>query len=216
MNNEYLRRLPVGFSIAIGVHQVAPCFSFSDSVEIDNAYLTCPKTEGFPNPWHIGTLDSSEYPDPHELLQGELELLVMMFSMVVELKPHLVFESGTNVGLMARALAAGCWVNGFGRVVTCDTDLRMVEYARKVCEGLPVEILHEPALSVGELAEADLLFIDSSEDSRVQEISLIKPGAVYVMHDTHAEQWMRDVVDDSEEYRVHIPGPRGFSIARKA
>lgn len=213
MNLEFVRRMHTGFAVAVGVQQLSPCFCFEDSGGIDARYRGYPKTDDFPNPWHIGTLDAATYPNPHELLQGELELLAHMFTMVVELKPKLVFESGCNVGLMTRALAAGCWVNGFGHVVSCDIDERMVKYATEVCSGLPVDIQLCAALSMDELKHADLLFIDSDEKSRVQEIGLIKTGAVYVLHDTCAERWMREFCDGDDV--VHVDGPRGFTIGRR-
>jgi predicted O-methyltransferase YrrM len=170
--------------------------------------------EGAENPWHVGTMDSASYPVPHELIQGELEMLAHMFTMVVQLKPKLVVETGTNVGLMARALGAGCWTNGFGRVVTSDTDQRMVDYAKKICAGFPVEIRCCPSLELSELREADLVFVDSSYESRSQEIHFVKSGAVYVYHDSYAEPWIRDEMAP-ETYKVHLDTPRGFSIVRK-
>lgn len=215
MNLDFVRRLHAGFSLAIAVKELSPCLTFNESVDLDQKFWAKPKTGDFPNPWHIGTLGSGDYPNPHHLPQSELELLVFMFSMVVQLKPSLVFESGTNVGLMARALGAGCWVNGFGHVVSCDTDERMVTYARKVCEGLPVEVLHSPALELTDLEEADLVFIDSSYESRIQEVKKIKPGAVFVLHDTLADRWLRGNLD-SETQVVHLDSPRGFTVVRKS
>jgi hypothetical protein len=225
MSLDYLRRLHAGFALAIGVTDVAPCESFHDSRSIDEKYWGMPVTADFPNPWHVGTLGSAGYLDPRHIIQSELEMLVFMFGLVVQLKPKLVFESGTNVGLLSRALGAACWVNGFGRVVTCDTDHRMTDYAEKVCEGLPVEVLWSPALKVPELEEADLVYIDSSYQSsrtspgfacasRVEEVKKVKSGATFVVHDTFAEQWLRACMKD-EEMAVHLEGPRGFTVARK-
>ena len=214
VNLDFLQRLNIGFSQATGVMQLAPCLTFGNSHPINERYAGVPSTEDFPNPWHVGTMDSATYPVPHELIQGELEMLAHMFTMVVQLKPKLVVETGTNVGLMARALGSGCWVNGFGRVVTSDTDQRMVDYAKKVCAGFPVEIRCCPSLELPELREADLVFVDSSYESRSQEIHLVKPGAVYVYHDSYAEPWVRPEMD-GEPFKVHLDSPRGFSIVRK-
>jgi hypothetical protein len=212
---EFLRRLRVGFAAAIAVDQLEPCPTFGNSHFVNLQYSDVPKTEHHPNPWHIGVLNGEPYPMPQELIQGELELLAHMFTMVVQLKPRLVVETGTNVGLMARALGAGCWTNGFGRVVSSDVDEAMVAYAKKVCAGFPVEIRCCPSLELRELPMADLVFIDSSYASRAQEKFLVKPGAVYVYHDSCAEGWIVPEVDAEEEYRVHLDGPRGFSLVRK-
>jgi predicted O-methyltransferase YrrM len=170
--------------------------------------------EGAENPWHVGTMDSATYPIPHELIQGELEMLAHMFTMVVQLKPKLVVETGTNVGLMARALGSGCWVNQIGRVITSDIDQRMVDYAKRICTGFPVEVRCCPSLDMPELREADLVFIDSSYESRSQEIHCVKSGAVYVYHDSYAEPWIRAEMEH-EQFKVHLDSPRGFSIVRK-
>ncbi len=203
-----------GFSRAVSIDNVAPCLTFGASHFINELYADVPKTLDFPNPWHIGTFDASQYPTPNELIQGELEMLAFMFGLVLQLKPKLVVETGTNVGIMARALAAGCWVNGFGKVVTSDTNQKMVDYATKVCEGLPVEIRCCPSLDLPELLVADLVFVDSSYESRSKEIKLVKSGAVYVYHDSCAEPWIRPEMS-SEEFKVHLDSPRGFSIVRK-
>lgn len=214
MNLDFLRRLQIGFAAATDVTQLEPCGTFGNSTPIDALYTDSPKTEGFPNPWHIGTLERQWYPDPNELIQGELELLVFLFGLVVQIKPKLIFESGTNVGLTTRALAAGCWVNGFGTVESAEVDLRYVEFARRICTGLPAVIHQSPALDCSALREADFVFIDSSYESRSQEHKLVKSGAVYVYHDSLAETWVRPELE-YEKFKVHLDTPRGFSIARK-
>lgn len=214
MNLDFLRRLQIGFATATDVTQLEPCGSFGESHPIDQRYADVPKTEGFPNPWHIGTINRQHYPDPNELIQGELELLVFLFGLVVQLKPKLIFESGTNVGLTTRAMAAGVWVNGFGTVESAEVDRRYVEFARRVCTGLPAVIHQSPALDCSALQEADLVFIDSSYESRSQEHNLIKSGAVYVMHDSYAEPFIKPWIEH-ESFKVHIETPRGFSIVRK-
>lgn len=212
--SQFLERLRSGFERATDVKAIAPCRAFAASIGIDATYADVPKSAGAPNPWHVGTLGAEGYPRPHELIQAELELLAHMFTMVVQLKPKLVVETGTNVGLMARALGAGCFANGFGRVVTSDVDAQMVEYAKRVCEGLPVEVRCCPSLELPELGEADLVFVDSSYASRSQEIHRVKSGAVYVYHDSLSEPWVRPEMEH-EKFKVHLDSPRGFSIVRK-
>lgn len=214
MNLDFLRRLQIGFATATNVTQLEPCGTFGNSGPIDALYADVPKTDGFPNPWHIGTLYRERYPEPNELIQGELELLVFLFGLVVQLKPKLIFESGTNLGITTRALAAGCYANGFGSVVTAEIDPRYIEFAQRVCTGLPVKVHQCPALECSSLREADLVFIDSSYESRSQEHRLIKSGAVYVYHDSYAEPWVRPELA-YEPFVVHMDTPRGFSIARK-
>ena len=219
MNLDFLRRLQIGFCRATDVTQLEPCGTFGASEPIDSLYASTPRSfdvdgKPFPNPWHIGTIHRDLYPDPDALMQGELELLVFLFGLVVQIKPMLIFESGTNVGLSTRALAAGCWTNGFGEVVSAEVDPRYVEFARNLCAGYPAEIQQKPALECSALRAADLVFIDSSYESRSEEHKLIKSGAVFVYHDSYAEPWVRPEIAH-EEFKVHLDSPRGFSIARK-
>lgn len=214
MSLEYLRKLHAGFSIAIATTEIIPCEASADAKDIDSRYPKNVLDEGFPNPWHVGTLGANGYPEPNYIIQSELEMLVFAFSLVVQLKPLLVFESGTNVGLLARAMGAGCWVNGFGTVVTCETDKRYSDYATNICSGLPIKVLNCPALDRPELSEADLVYVDSSYESRVQEILRVKSGATYVLHDTYAERWLRACTKD-ESSIIHFDGPRGYTMVRK-
>jgi len=210
---DFLQRLTIGFSAATSVHWLDACESY-DNGALDERYAGVPKSDKFPNPWHLGVLNNLDLPNPEEKIQSELELLAHMFTMVVQLKPMLVVETGCHIGLMARALGAGCWTNGFGKVVASDIDSRMVECAQQLCARFPVEIRHCPALALPELSEADLVFIDSSYESRSQEITKVKPGAVYVYHDSYVEPHIK-LDMRNEEFRVHLDSPRGFSIVRK-
>lgn len=205
---NFINRLHIGHVQATSVLDIAPCGTFGNSIDIDERFKDL--NLEFPNPWHLGTVA------PHvELIQSELELLSFMFSFVVQLKPRLVVETGTNIGLMARALGAGCWTNGFGQVVTAETDEKLHEFAKNLCKGFPVDLRLCPALELPELKTADLVFIDSSYESRSLEHKLIKSGAVYVYHDSYAEPWVRPELD-YELFKVHLDSPRGLSIVRKA
>lgn len=210
---SFYERLMLGMRGVATFGDLGPCHSFGVSKFVDQKYSESELEPGFPNPWHLGTF--ADVPQPEIAIQGEVELCMLMFSMVLSVKPRLVFESGTNFGAMARALGFGCWVNGFGRVVTADVDHEMVEYARKLCNKLPVEVRHGPALDQPELREADLVFIDSSYESRTLERKSVKSGSIFVYHDSCAEPWIRPELD-RERFVVHVDGPRGFSIGRRS
>jgi hypothetical protein len=209
----FFARYKVAVNRLLQFDDVEPCHTFGNSHPINELYECClGNFEGSPNPWHLGTINGQ--PKPEELIGSEAEILVMMFGLVLELKPFLVVETGCNTGTMSRALGLGCWVNGFGRVVTSDIDVRMVGHAVRLCEGLPVEVRLCPSLEIGELPHADLVFIDSSYASRTEERKLVKSGATYVYHDSHAEPWIRPEME-TESFKIHLDGPRGFSIVRK-
>jgi hypothetical protein len=192
---------------------VGPCHTFGLSHPINDQYVDCAGNfEGSVNPWHTGLLKGM--PKPEEIISSELELLVLMFGLVLNLKPKIVVETGCNTGFMTRALGLGCWTNGFGQVYSSDVDNNMVDFATEICTGLPVTIYRKPALHMDELFSADLVFIDSSYESRSKEIFRVKPGATYVYHDSAAEHWIKPELQ-FEQFKVHLDSPRGFSIVRK-
>lgn len=213
MTLDYIKRLHIGFNQAIAFTEVLPCGSFGGSIGIDQLYDDV-TPEGQPNPWHVGAIGRQGWPNPEEVIQGELELCVFLFSLILETKPRLVFESGTNVGTTTRAMGAACWVNGFGQVVSCETDKDLAKIATGLCGHLPVTVRNMPALEAKELLEADLVFIDSSYESRIEEVKRVKPGAIFVMHDTLGDLWLREHLIE-EQHKVHVDGPRGFTVGRK-
>lgn len=123
---------------------------------------------------------------------SEKELQRLLYALVRMLKPELVVETGCYTGLMTRALGRACQANGFGRVVACDRDERMVSAAREICADLPVSVRNVSSLALPELAVADLIFSDSDYGTRPHEIAAAKTGAVIVVHDTSRDSHRYD------------------------
>lgn len=142
-------------------------------------------------------------------------MLVLMWALVLMLKPQLVIETGSDSGVMTRALGCAVQANGFGCVLSAEVNPELAVRAAALCLGLPVEVRNVPALELP-IEEADLLFIDSSYESRKQELArIVKPGAIAVLHDTVREPSMRA---EAEKYRrtIHIVNPRGCAIIQPA
>ncbi len=152
--------------------------------------------------------------NPRGPIQSEIEMLVLMWALVVMLKPQLVLETGTDSGVMARALGQACQANGFGRVVSAETNGDLVESARKLCAGLPVSIHHGPALDLP-IRRADLLYLDSSYESRLEELARVRRGAVAVVHDTAREVDFGQQARDMCRRHIQVVTPRGFTIIQK-
>lgn len=118
---------------------------------------------------------------------AEMEMGEVLFGLVRMLKPELVVETGTYVGSTARWLGFACRDNLFGRVVSCEINERMhiqtvVNY--RATEPIPVELRLCSSLDLPELRAADFVFSDSAQELRAQEYELVKPGCVFVVHDT--------------------------------
>jgi len=137
----------------------------------------------------------------------ERELRALLTALVRVVKPSLVVETGCYVGRGTEALVRGVIDNGFGRVVTCDTDHGMV--ARTVGHVGALHAFNAPCearccagIDLPELIDADLVFLDSDYANRYPEFERVKPGAVVVAHDAlHSydanvsphEGWIREV-----------------------
>lgn len=171
-----------------------------------------PLHPGNGNPWHIPLVSA---PRVNGNIQSEVEMLVLLWALVIMLKPKLVIETGTDAGVMTRALGCAVKANGFGCVLSAEVDASLAEQARAFCQGLPVQIITGPALNLP-IEDADLLFLDSSYESRKQELAKIcKPHAIAVLHDTVREPSMGE---EAHKYSrsIHVVTPRGFAIIQPA
>jgi predicted O-methyltransferase YrrM len=117
-------------------------------------------------------------------MASEYEMHDFLYGLVRLMKPELVVETGCYHGLMTRRLGEAVSANGHGKVISCDVEPEQVSQAISRCEGLPVEVRLSKAEDLPELHDADLIFSDSSEQSRFLEYHRAKPGCVFLMHDT--------------------------------
>jgi predicted O-methyltransferase YrrM len=158
--------------------------------------------------WSVPLINA--VPRPNGPTQSEIEILLLMWALVLMLKPLLVIETGTDTGAMARALGCAVQANGAGEVITAEVNAELIDHARALCAGLPVQVHHGPALDLP-IERADLLFIDSSYESRRQELARVKPGAVAVLHDICHEP---SIGLEALKYpqRIRVFNPRGFAI----
>ena len=111
---------------------------------------------------------------------SEVEMGDFLYGLVRMLKPALVVETGTYLGHSTRLLVEACFDNGFGKVVSCDVE------DRNVFNAIPshCELRICSSLDLPELGTADLVYSDSEQNLRMKEYELVKPGCVFVVHDT--------------------------------
>lgn len=122
----------------------------------------------------------------HDGTGTEVEVQRLLSALVRALKPKLIVETGCYRGWTTRELGWAAMENlPAGRVVSCDVDPLHVHEARMRCAGLPVEVRECGGIELPELREADLIFSDSSYESRPFEVGLAKPGALVIVHDTN-------------------------------
>lgn len=118
----------------------------------------------------------------HDGTASEKEMADVLFGLVRMLKPELVVETGTYRGHTTAILACAVHLNGMGRLVTCDT----TAYDLEPCDFI-YEFRQTSSLYLPELPRADFVFSDSDQSIRKEEYALVKPGCVFIVHDTRLD-----------------------------
>ena len=142
----------------------------------------------------------------HDGTASEIEMTDFLYGLVRMLKPKLIVETGTYRGHAAMSMAEACLENSFGKVVSCDIE------NHNVFNPLPdlCDLRISSSLDLPELRTADLVYSDSLVPLRPKEYELVKPGCVFVVHDTNnADDWTTKLKD-----WVHANGGLTFSAGR--
>ncbi len=141
----------------------------------------------------------------------EIELMVLIYGLVLCLRPDLIIETGCHLGVTTRVLGQAVQVNGRGRVIACDIVEGYVTQAQQRCTGLPVETRVCKGEELPELGQADVALIDSSYEGRVEEIRRLKSGAIALLHDTRIINEMR-IQLESFPRCLNLPTARGLAL----
>jgi predicted O-methyltransferase YrrM len=146
----------------------------------------------------------------------EVETLTLLFGFVRALRPKLVVETGSNVGCASRVFVEALAANGDGgRLATCDIDEVFVERLRERYGHIAYCFTLGGLELVKAMPQADLYFLDSSDESRMAELEWLrlkgKPGAVVLVHDTALYLHVQQVVASFPRHLL-LPGPRGLGV----
>jgi predicted O-methyltransferase YrrM len=174
-----------------------------------------------------------ECPDPkrwsmYDSMTAEVEVLQFLRTLVTTLKPELIVETGSFLGVSTLWMAEGLQQNGFGRIISCEYDPLVFEKAKvKIADsGLApwIELRNESSLEMTISGTIDLFFSDSDIDIREQEVKRflpqINPYGLILMHDASSHpRTVRDAALKMEAEglisAVLLPTPRGLVIAQK-
>ncbi len=174
-----------------------------------------------------------ECPNPqrwsmYDSMTAEAEVLEFLRTLVTTVKPELVVETGSFLGVSTLWIAEGLRLNGFGKVISCEYDpVVFAKAAEKVAaSGLAdwIELRNESSLEMKVEGTIDLLFSDSDMPIRTQEVARFLPQistyGLILMHD--ASSHLKTVRDaalkmDAEGLLsvVLLPTPRGLVVAQK-
>ncbi|HKR26963.1 MAG TPA: class I SAM-dependent methyltransferase, partial [Acidobacteriaceae bacterium] len=181
--------------------------------EYHRATPECPH----PERWHM-----------YDSMTAEAEVLEFLRTLVTTLKPNLIVETGSFLGVSTVWMAEGLRQNGFGRIVSCEFDPLVFAKAQEkiAASGLAewIDLRNGSSLELDLPGQIDLLFSDSDLDIREQEVRRflpqISPNGLILMHDASSHQGtVRDAALRLEAQGlisvVLLPTPRGLAIAQK-
>ncbi len=172
-----------------------------------------------PNPerWHM-----------YDSMTAEAEVLEFIQTLVMTIKPRLVVETGSFLGVSTVWIAKGLKANGFGKVISCEFDPQVFAKAKeKIADsGLAewIELRNESSLEMSVDGTIDLFFSDSDTPIRAAEVKRFLPQisstGVILIHDASSHmKVVREAAFDMEREGllscVFLPTPRGLVVAQK-
>ncbi len=181
--------------------------------EYHRATPECPH----PERWHM--FDS---------MTAEAEVLEFLRTLITTVKPELVVETGSFLGVSTLWIAEGLKANGFGKIISCEFDPLVFAKAKEKIEasGLSewIELRNESSLEMQVDGTIDLLFSDSDMPIREAEVKRFLPQVrstgLILMHDASSHlKVVRDAAFKMESEGllscIFLPTPRGLVIAQK-
>jgi predicted O-methyltransferase YrrM len=162
-------------------------------------------------------------------MTAEVEVLDFIGQLVRTVKPRLVVETGSYLGVGACYIGRALKDNGRGHLVTCEILPELHSKAAELIKRAGVsDVVDCRLMSSLELEiknEIDILFSDSLPEIRVKEIDRfwdrLSPQSLIVVHDVnsgdHHELRERVLRLDVERRLsvVMLPTPRGLAICQK-
>jgi predicted O-methyltransferase YrrM len=164
----------------------------------------------------------------YDSMTAEVEVLEFLRTLVTTIKPDLVVETGTFLGVSTLWIAEALRMNGFGRIVSCEFDPQVFAAAKEKIDASEfrdlIDLRNESSLEMKVDGTIDLFFSDSDMPIREQEVRRflpqISPFGLILMHDasSHLKQ-VRDAAlkleADGLISVVLLPTPRGLVVAQK-
>ncbi|MEO6803069.1 MAG: class I SAM-dependent methyltransferase [Granulicella sp.] len=172
-----------------------------------------------PNPklWHM-----------YDSMTAEAEVLEFLRTLVTTIKPELVVETGSFLGVSTLWIAEALKANGFGKIISCEYDPVVFAKAKEkiAASGLAdwIELRNESSLEMKIDGTINLFFSDSDMPIREAEVKRflpqISPYGIILMHDASSHlKVVRDAAHKLEAEglvsAIFLPTPRGLVVAQK-
>jgi predicted O-methyltransferase YrrM len=181
--------------------------------EYHRATPECPH----PERWHM-----------YDSMTAEAEVLEFLRTLVTTLKPELIVETGSFLGVSTLWMAEGMRANGFGKIISCEFDpVVFAKASEKIAaSGLQqfIELRNESSLEMTVPGTIDVLFSDSDPDIREAEVRRflpqVRPTGIVLMHDASSHmKTVREAAFTLEREGLlsclFLPTPRGLVLAQK-
>jgi predicted O-methyltransferase YrrM len=181
--------------------------------EYHRATPECPH----PERWHM-----------YDSMTAEAEVLEFLRTLITTIKPALVVETGSFLGVSTLWIAQGLKANGFGKIISCEFDPKVFAAAQEkiAASGLAewIELRNESSLEMHIDGTIDLFFSDSDMPIREAEVKRflpqIRPTGLILLHDASSHlKTVRDAAFKMESEGllscVFLPTPRGLVLAQK-
>jgi len=164
----------------------------------------------------------------YDAMTAEVEVLEFLKTLVTTIKPNLVVETGTFMGVSTLWIAEGLKQNGFGRVITCEFDPKTHAAAKRrfdesgLTEWIDCRLGSSLELKID--GTIDILFSDSDLSLREKEVRRflpqVNPNGVILMHDASSHlKIVREAALRLEHEGLisvlFLPTPRGLVLAQK-
>ena len=181
--------------------------------EYHRATPECPH----PERWHM-----------YDSMTAEAEVLEFLRTLVTTLKPELVVETGSFLGVSTLWMAEGMAANGFGKIISVEYDPVVFAKAQEKIAASPfakfIELRNGSSLEMEVEGTIDIFFADSDTDIRAAEVKRflpqIRPTGLILMHD--ASSHMKTVREAAFALEaeglvscIFLPTPRGLVLAQK-
>jgi predicted O-methyltransferase YrrM len=164
----------------------------------------------------------------YDSMTAEIEVLEFLRCLVTTIKPELVVETGTFSGISTLWMAEGLKQNGRGKIITCEYDPVVYANAKEriAKSGLAewIECRNESSLEIQINGNIDLLFSDSDQAIREQEVRRflpqVNPYGLILIHDasSHQKTVRESALRLESEQLISallLPTPRGLVVAQK-
>jgi predicted O-methyltransferase YrrM len=181
--------------------------------EYHRATPECPH----PERWHM-----------YDSMTAEVEVLEFLRTIVTTIKPELVVETGSFLGVSTLWMAEGMRSNGFGKIISCEFDPVVFAKAQEkiAASGLSdhIELRNESSLEMQVTGTIDIFFSDSDMPIREAEVKRflpqIRPTGLILLHDASSHlKIVRDAALSLEAEGlvscIFLPTPRGLVLAQK-